>query len=159
MGTGDRTAITSNLRTTESGKLTGMATHATLEKRRAALDSLREGATRTAAAQAAGVARQTIYKWINSDPEFAQAAEEAQLSSVMAVEDAVFRAATDPEKPNMTAAIFFLLNRASDRWQDRRNLNVTHKVDAERLQRIEQMAERLGVLDEVRQIVDDVPVG
>lgn len=136
-----------------------MRTIRTPEIRRVILDSMDAGASRTAACQAAGIARSAFYTWIGDDPEFAAEVEERWTTSIMAVEDAVFRAATDPEKPNMTAAIFFLLNRAPERWQDRRNLNVTHQVDAERLERIEQMAERLGVLDEVRKIVDDVKVG
>ena len=46
-------------------------------KQRAALDARRDGKTLAAAASAAGVAVNTIYKWKQGDPDFAAAWQDA----------------------------------------------------------------------------------
>ena len=54
----------------------------TQELRAAMCELLRGGATRGEAARAAGVARDTFYRWLRRSPEFARAVEEAEAGAV-----------------------------------------------------------------------------
>ena len=57
------------------------------------------------AAQAAGISRQTAYRWQREDPEFADAWEEAHENAVDVVESTIYQQAVGG---NTLAAIFYL---------------------------------------------------
>jgi len=89
--------------------------------REAVLESIKSGSSRTAAASAAGICRKTLYRWMQDDEAYADEIIVAENKCIGQVEDALFRAATIPDekgKFNTTAQIFFLCNRARDRWQN-----------------------------------------
>lgn len=94
----------------------------TAAKKEAYLEALRRGSLRGAAAKAVGVTRWTILHHARQDPEFAKAIEDAEMSLVQVVEDALYKAAVEG---NVTAQQVILYNRAPDRWRDRRNVSVT----------------------------------
>lgn len=85
------------------------------------LSALAQGQRRGVAARAAGVTRDTIVRWRRLDPDFAAAAEEAELDAHEQVEDALYQAAVSG---NVTAIQVYLYNRLPDRWRDQRNLNI-----------------------------------
>ncbi len=94
----------------------------TAAKKEAYLEALRRGSLRGAAAKAAGVTRWTVLAHARKDPEFAKAIEDAEISLVQVVEDALYKTAAGG---NTTAQLFILMNRAPERWKDRRNLQHT----------------------------------
>jgi hypothetical protein len=70
--------------------------------RHAFLDSLAEGAPVRAAAQRAGVARSTVYAHRDTDPEFAEAWDDAYMAGNDLLEDEAHRRAVDGvEQPVM----------------------------------------------------------
>jgi hypothetical protein len=79
------------------------------------------GNSLTDIAKALGVSLITLWHWRKSNPEIDKAYLEGYDASVATVENALFRAATlpSPKMPygNVTAQIFFLCNRAPDRWK------------------------------------------
>ena len=91
------------------------------EQKRLVLESLEGGVTFQEAAKAAGCGRRTVYRWQQLDPEFKAAVELALSSRLGVVEDSLYVKAVGG---NVVAAIFWLCNRAKDRWQDVRKLQV-----------------------------------
>lgn len=65
-----------------------------------------------------GVARSTIYKWIEEHPEFSDAVKTAQAKAVLWWEKRNIQFAQTGEG-NATAIIFGLKNRAADEWRDK----------------------------------------
>lgn len=85
------------------------------------IHSLHSGATKEAAAGAAGIGRRTLYDWLKADEAFAKSVSDAVQSAIGSVEDALFAAATTPDEKGrytVVAQIFYLKNRAPDRWSD-----------------------------------------
>lgn len=80
----------------------------------AAFASLEGGSTVEAACQAADIDRKTFYEWRKGDKELSDRFDIARMGAIGVVEDALLKAAL---KGNITAQIFFLCNRARDRWQ------------------------------------------
>jgi hypothetical protein len=85
------------------------------------LDSLRAGNRRGMAARAAGITRDTVWRWRRLDPDFAHDEAQAELDAHEDVEDALYQAAISG---NVTAIQVWLYNRMPDRWRDQRNLSV-----------------------------------
>lgn len=83
-----------------------------------------------------GISRSTISRRKREDDTFATTLKSGKQEGITAVTNQLFNSATDPEKPNTSAAIFFLKNRAG--WRDRQevdaNLNanvaIDHDIDA-----------------------------
>lgn len=92
------------------------------EKKKAIIESLKNGSTRAAACQKAGIQRMTFYRWINTSEEWRRSVEEALLSRVGVVEDALYKAAAEG---NVAAQKFFLLNRASGKWKEKVEQKIT----------------------------------
>ena len=69
------------------------------------IDALTAQGTVYHAAQAAGISRQTAYRWQREDPKFADAWEEAHENAVDAVESTIYQQAVGG---NTIAAIFYL---------------------------------------------------
>ena len=91
-------------------------------KKQRYLTFLAEGSTRRSSAASAGISFQTVLNHRASDSEFAAAESDAEGKMVCAVEGFLFAAA---KKGNVTAQQVILYNRASDRWADRRNIQLT----------------------------------
>src|SRR5688572_429551 len=86
------------------------------------------------AAQAAGVSRQTVYRWRDEDPEFADLWYEAIENAVDAVENMIYQRALGGD---VIAGIFYL-KAQRPKFRDRLNINV-EQVQSE----IEEALERL----------------
>lgn len=93
-------------------------------QKEAFLTSLEKGTSITEACEYAGVSRMTIWRWRKKYKGFDRRATEIIDSRTQSVEDALFSNAL---KGNVTAQIFWLKNRAKDRWSDR----TTHEVEVE----------------------------
>jgi transposase-like protein len=115
-------------------------TQRTEEKRAAFLAVLAKGYSVTAAVEAAGLARSTVYAWRESDPAFAQAWEEAEESGTDRLEDVAYQRATDGvlepvyqggrlvgevRKVSDTLAIFLLKGRRPWKFKDSFKAEVT----------------------------------
>lgn len=100
---------------------------ATMQAKKKKILELLEVATESlvSAAAAVKVDPATVWRWRQSDRDFDKAYLEAQEASdrgrVKIVEDTLFkRLATGKASP--TEMVFYLMNRAPDRWKDKRNL-------------------------------------
>lgn len=78
---------------------------------------LADGYSLAALAGHIGVARSTVYEWVNEHPEFSDAVKIGQAKAVLWWEDRN-RALARGEDGNATAVVFGLKNRASDEWRD-----------------------------------------
>jgi 20S proteasome alpha/beta subunit len=88
------------------------------------------------AAQAAGISRQTAYRWQRDDPEFADAWDEAHDNAVDAVESTIYQQAIGG---NTLAAIFYLKAHRPI-YRDRLNIDI-EQVKSE----IEERMAQLGI--------------
>ena len=105
----------------------------------------REGWTLAAIANFLGISERTLCNYKNQYEELANALKRGNDDAIYAVENALFRSAMGYHyeeeellkngvvatvkkyaKPNVNAQIFFLKNRARDKWKDK----VDHEVDA-----------------------------
>ena len=71
-----------------------------------------------------GISQDTIYRRKNSSAAFADALKRGKARGVETVANTLFRAATDTEKPNMAAAIFYL--KARGQWREKADVSVEH---------------------------------
>ena len=88
------------------------------------------------AAQAAGVSRQTAYRWQREDPEFADQWDEARENAVDVVESTIYQQAVGG---NTLAAIFYL-KAHRPKYRDRLNIDI-RQVQSEIEDRIAQLRE------------------
>ena len=109
--------------------------------------SLNNGTTITAACKAVSIRPQTLWNWRKENPKIEAFIQKALDNQIQIVEDALFKRAvgyqyeevtkerqeSESEKriakvvikevlPDTTAQIFYLTNRAPDKWKDRRAL-------------------------------------
>ena len=68
-----------------------------------------------------GVSVSTVYDWMNKNPEIAAAIKKGRDKSIDMVENALFKSAISG---NVTAMIFYLKNRAPERYKDRVDNNI-----------------------------------
>ncbi len=90
------------------------------------LKAISEGKTRSAAMESLGLVRQTLTMAMKRDPEFAVLVEAAEMPVHEAVESALLKSALSG---NVTAQIFYLCNRAKERWTHVNQVRVDTKVD------------------------------
>ena len=83
-------------------------------KKQALIKSISSASTITDACEAADCSRDSYYTWYHEDKKFKKAIDTAKKSQIQAVENALFKSATDG---NITAQIFFLCNRARQDWE------------------------------------------
>lgn len=102
-------------------------------QKRKFIDGLTTHGTVYHAAQAAGVSRQTAYRWRHEDPEFADQWDEAHENAVDAVESTIYQQAIGG---NTLAGIFYLKAHRPI-YRDRLNINV-EQVQSEIEERIGQ---------------------
>lgn len=69
-----------------------------------------------------GVCVTTVYDWMNKNPEIAAAIKKGRDKSIDMVENALFQSAING---NVTAMIFYLKNRAPERYKDRVDKNIS----------------------------------
>lgn len=98
------------------------------------IDALTTHGTVFHAAQAAGVSRNTVYRWRQEDFEFAEAWSDAHENAVDAVENTIYQQAVEG---NTLAAIFYLKAHRPI-YRDRLNIDI-EQVNRE----IEEAMERL----------------
>jgi AcrR family transcriptional regulator len=82
-------------------------------------EALRKGCTRRQAITSAGLSATTFYRHLKGDSDLRQLVEDAEAFSIATVENALWKSATGG---NVTAQIFYLINRAPDAWKDRQTL-------------------------------------
>ena len=83
-----------------------------------------------------GISVSTIARRKRDDDTFADTLKAGKQEGITAVTNQLFNSATDPDKPNTSAAIFFLKNRAG--WRDKAevdanltgSLAVDHDIDS-----------------------------
>lgn len=81
--------------------------------------ALAEGHSLEGVAGKIGVARSTIYEWVETHPEFSDAVKVGQSKSVLWWEERLRKVAEKGGGPGTaTAVIFGLKNRAPDAWRD-----------------------------------------
>ena len=68
-----------------------------------------------------GISVSTVYDWMNKNPEIAAAIKKGRDKSIDMVENALFKSAING---NVTAMIFYLKNRAPERYKDRVDKNI-----------------------------------
>lgn len=68
-----------------------------------------------------GVCVTTVYDWMNKNPDIAAAIKKGRDKSIDMVENALFQSAING---NVTAMIFYLKNRAPERYKDRVDNNI-----------------------------------
>jgi len=85
------------------------------EKKEALLKSLESGVSITDACGAASVSRHAIWEWRKKSKRFDNKVNAIIDSRTQTVEDALYSSGV---KGNVTAQIFWLKNRAKDRWSD-----------------------------------------
>lgn len=96
----------------------------------------RMGLSEEQIATSLGISRSTISRRKREDDTFATTLKSGKQEGITLVTNQLFNSATDPDKPNTSAAIFFLKNRAG--WRDKQevdaNLNanvaIDHDIDA-----------------------------
>ena len=69
-----------------------------------------------------GISVSTVYDWMNKNPEIAAAIKKGRDKSIDMVENALFKSAING---NVTAMIFYLKNRAPERYKDRVEKNIS----------------------------------
>lgn len=112
------------------------------DRKQIVLAALREQGTFSAAAEATGFVRQSIYNWRQDDPEFAEACKQAVLEGIDhmgdRLESTLFSRALDDERRDTTALIFALKGTRPQRWQQSVRIE---QVESQ----VEQIAARFGV--------------
>jgi hypothetical protein len=104
-------------------KTTGKGAQTSRKQLEIFLESRRNGATVESSAAAAGTSHTTIYNIRDVDPAFAKEMQEAAEFAIKAVESALFKSALTPE--GKTDRIFFLCNRAYQRWRSVNNIQIS----------------------------------
>ena len=72
-----------------------------------------------------GISVTTVYDWMNKDPKIAAAIKKGRDKSIDMVENALFKSAING---NVTAMIFYLKNRAPERYKDRVDNNINTNI-------------------------------
>ena len=86
------------------------------QRKEAFLESLEGGVSISDACKAANISRNTIWEWRKKSKRFDKKVNSIIDSRTQSVEDALFSSAV---KGNVAAQIFWLKNRAKDRWKDK----------------------------------------
>jgi|TARA_B100001094_G_scaffold271615_1_gene277009 hypothetical protein len=88
-----------------------------------------QGMSEIQIAQALGVSPSTIDRRKREDNDgFGCALREGRAAGIRAVTNALFQAATDPDRPNVAAATFYLRNRDRGNWSDRQEHDVSGHI-------------------------------
>ena len=88
-----------------------------------------------------GISVSTITRRKRDDEQFERTLKAGKQEGITAVTNQLFNSATDPDKPNTSAAIFFLKNRAG--WRDRQEVDANLSGSIELTHDIEQALQSL----------------
>lgn len=136
------------------------------KRRKLYMEALSSGLNRGQAAKSAGVTYRSVYRYIAANPDFAEEIEAAILEAdrvrVEKVEDALYLSAVGYEyeeervtkdgdvvkvtlfqKPDTGAQVFFLKNRAPERWKDIRDYKMRAEVQMQREEKVNHAIEKL----------------
>lgn len=94
------------------------------------------------AAQAAGVSRNTVYRWRQEDFEFAEAWYEAHENAVDVVENVIYQQAVGGN----TLAAFFYLKAHRPKYRDRLSIDI-EQVQSDIDEMMERVREKPGLLN------------
>ena len=83
-----------------------------------------QGLSKKQIAHCLGIGESTLYEKQKSDPEFLEALKKGKAAGLETVTNALMENA---RSGNVTAQIFYLKNRDPDKWQDRRQNEITGK--------------------------------
>lgn len=72
-----------------------------------------------------GISVTTVYDWMSKNPKIAAAIKKGRDKSIDMVENALFKSAING---NVTAMIFYLKNRAPERYKDRVDNNINTDI-------------------------------
>jgi len=108
-------------------------------QKEALLESLRGGVSISEACKAVNLSRDTIWRWRKKWKGFDNKIFSIIDSRTQTVEDALYASAL---KGNVTAQIFWLKNRAKDRWSDRTTHEVTLELTFANLMKMKKGQER-----------------
>lgn len=98
------------------------------------VEFLTDGYSLAAFAGEIGVARSTIYEWVDQNPDFSDAVKRAQAKAVLWWEKANRSLALTGEG-NATAIVFGLKNRAADEWRDKTETEHSGGVTVTKIER------------------------
>lgn len=85
------------------------------DRRNALIENLANGHGVKESCDLSNISHATYYKWIATDSKFKTAIEKAKDSRIQIAEDSLLE---QVKKGNPTSTIFFLCNRAPDRWRN-----------------------------------------
>lgn len=101
--------------------------HIVTPEKRAALRAYVEVGTVTAAMQAIGMSRRTWYHWQDGDPDFRDAAQDAEQAAADRLEAVAIARATKAEGASDTLLIFLLKGMRPEKYRERYQHEVTGK--------------------------------
>lgn len=78
--------------------------------------------------QTLGISPSTITRRKNDCEHFERALKEGRAEGIKAVTSSLYQAATDPDRPNVAAAQFYLKNRDRANWSDRQEHDVSGHI-------------------------------
>ena len=78
--------------------------------------------------QTLGISPSTITRRKNDCEHFERALREGRAEGIKAVTSSLYKAATDPDRPNVQAAQFYLKNRDRANWSDRQEHDVSGHI-------------------------------
>lgn len=84
---------------------------------------MRQGFSKTAAAGAIGVSRDTLLEWTKVHEDFSGAVKRGEAARTHKLETDLLLA---PDGPNVTSRIFALKNAAPEEWKDRQSVDHTN---------------------------------
>src|SRR5688572_8272935 len=105
-------------------------------KKKRFIETLAAQGTVSHAAQAAGVSRNTAYRWRHEDLEFADAWDEAHENAVVAVESVLYQKALSGD----IVAVIFYMKAHRPQYRDRLNIDIK-QVQSEIEEKIAQLRE------------------
>lgn len=93
------------------------------DRKPAVIEAFRRGGTWKEAAAITGLCTTTIWRWMQSDPEFAAALKEACFDADAEVEAVTFGNCIDPDPAHNTLRMFWLKCRKPNVYQDRQSID------------------------------------
>jgi len=110
------------------------------------VDFLKDGHSLAAFGGHIGVSRETLYRWMRTQPEFAEAVKRAQAKSILWWERRILDLAQTGQG-NAAAITFGLKNRAPEDWRDKHHTELSGAVES--IHRIERIIVRPEPLEPV----------
>jgi hypothetical protein len=95
------------------------------DKKTRAIEHFRKGCTWEEVAAACGVGRTTLWRWAQTDHEFAAAIQEAKAGPDLDVEAVTFQNACDPDPAHNTLRMFWLKSRMPQTYKERYDVSTS----------------------------------